>query len=59
MCNDEEVEVIDLDAADNEYTSDGINKHTGEYNPDKDAWYPDFKVLKDTLKEVKNENTYF
>lgn len=40
------------------YTSDGINKETGKYNPQRDAWYPDFKALADAEKEVLGRRTY-
>ncbi len=40
------------------YTSDGINKETGEYNPQRDAWYPNFKALADAEKEVLGRRTY-
>ena len=53
MCDD--VEVIDLDKLEKDYeeqvddepewTSDGINIETGEYDPKHDAFYPDFNAL--------------
>lgn len=57
MCDDEEIEVIDLDAED-EFTPDGINKKTGEYNPNKDAWYPDFDALAKAEKEILGKRTF-
>lgn len=41
-----------------EYTSDGINKETGEYNPYKDAWYPDFDALAKAEKEIFGRRTF-
>ena len=55
MCK-EDIEIIDLDA--DEYTSEGINKETGEYNPNKDAWYPSFKELADAEKEILDKKTF-
>ena len=70
MC-DEEVEVIDLDELEkdmeevkenaeeeSEWTSDGINKETGEYDPNHDAWYPNFKSLADAEKEVLGKRIF-
>lgn len=60
-----EVEIIDLDELfadmeDSEYYPNGIHKITGEYDPDYDAWYPDFYILAQTEKELeekkKNDN---
>ena len=56
MCND--VEIVDLDELEKDYeeefeedekesewTSNGINIETGKYDPEHDAFYPDFNAL--------------
>lgn len=64
-----EVEVIDLDALkedyeeeldeeESEWTADGINKETGKYDPDHDAWYPDFKILAQTERELFGKRSF-
>ena len=63
MCYEEEIEVIDLDEDEEDveekiYTSDGINIETGEYNPDYDAFYPDFKALADAERELYGERSF-
>ena len=40
------------------WTADGINKETGEYNPEYDAWYPDFNILAKVEKELFGERSY-
>lgn len=62
MC-DKEVEVIDLDeneecAEEKTYTSDGINIETGEYDPEYDAFYPNFKALADAERELYGERSF-
>lgn len=49
----QDIEIIDLDEAERElYDENGINKETGEYNAEFDAFYPDFSALDKALKEV-------
>lgn len=68
MSDLKDVEIIDLDEVEeddeneneeeNEWTPDGINKETGEYDADHDAWYPNFKALADAEKEVLGHRTF-
>lgn len=59
-----DIEEFDLDEIDEElenWTPDGFNKKTGEYNPEHDAWYPNFDALDEAekqlnFKEKKNDN---
>lgn len=60
-----EIEIIDLDEIDRDleeqeemYDSDGYNKQTGEYNADKDAWYPSFDSLYEAEMAIKGKRTY-
>lgn len=48
----------DIEEEENLYTPDGYNMETGEYNPYRDAWYPDFKALADAEKEVLGRRTF-
>lgn len=57
MCDDEEIEVIDLDAED-EFTPDGINRETSEYDPCHDAWYPNFDALAKAEIETFGKRTF-
>ena len=54
----EGVEVIDLDEIERDlYDENGINKETGEYNVEFDAFYPDFSALDKALKEIKEDGS--
>lgn len=63
MC-EKDIEVIDLDEIEKdmeeevEYTSDGINVETGKYNPEYDAFYPDFKALADAEREIYGKRRF-
>ena len=71
MC-DEEVEVIDLDELEkdmeeefeeddeeeSEWTSDGVNKVTGKYDPEHDAWYPNFDALAQAERELFGKRSF-
>ena len=48
----------DIEQEEDLYTPDGYNFETGEYNPNKDAWYPDFKALADAEREVLGRRTF-
>lgn len=57
------IEIIDLDEIDKEleeemYDSNGYNKETGEYNANKDAWYPGFDSLYEAEMAIKGKRTY-
>lgn len=45
----------DIEEEENLYTPDGYNLETGEYDPSRDAWYPDFKALYEAEKEVRKK----
>lgn len=42
----------------NEWTADGFNKETGEYDPEHDAWYPNFDALYKTEIELFGKRTF-
>lgn len=55
-----EVEIIDLDEIEEEceWTDEGVNLETGEYDPTHDAFYPDFKALADAERELFGKRSF-
>lgn len=48
----------DIEEDEDLYSPDGYNLETGEYNPYRDAFYPDFKALAEAEKEVLGRRTF-
>lgn len=61
-----EVEVVDLDEFEDEedfddepeWTADGINIETGKYDPEHDAWYPNFSALAEAERQLFGKRSF-
>ena len=70
--SEQNVEVIDLDELEkdmedefeeeydeeSEWTSDGVNKETGKYDPEHDAFYPNFNALAEAERMIFGKRTF-
>lgn len=70
--SEQNIEVIDLDELEkdmkeeleeddeeeSEWTSDGVNKETGKYDPEHDAFYPDCNALAEAERMIFGKRTF-